>query len=37
VIRFYRAFKDFKHGKDRALRTNEQILADALANRTQTR
>jgi len=32
VIRFYRAFRDFKHGKDRALRAHEQTLTVALAN-----
>ena len=30
VVRFWRAFRDYKHGNDRALRTAEQQLAEAL-------
>lgn len=30
VVRFWRAFRDYKHGNDRALRTAEQQLAQVL-------
>jgi len=30
VVRFWRAFRDYKYGKDRALRAAEQQLAEAL-------
>jgi hypothetical protein len=30
MVRFWRAFREYKHGKDRALRQAEQRLADAL-------
>jgi hypothetical protein len=32
VIRFWRGFRDFKHGKDRLLRLAEAELETALAN-----
>jgi hypothetical protein len=30
MVRFWKAFRDYKHGKDRALRQAEQRVADAL-------
>lgn len=33
VVRFWRAFRDFKHGKDHSLRRAESVLERALTNR----